>query len=189
MKKTPGPWLCVWFTCSGVVMKAVKGNWQEKCGYFLSLNLLLCQRKITVNVTALCNVLPLKDNFLFPHMTSFKHRSRFVWKYINSVDICGWSRVSVTWLQSKSDSGTDHPVVFPRPWLQSNQFYVVCGQQTAFDLREWQAYPLCEFWGQGWERQTASSDWVTLGLSSITYSSLVLLNYLIGVHSIPRTEI
>lgn len=125
----------------------------------------------------------------FPHMTSFKNRSRFLWKYIHSVDICGWSRVSVTWLHSNSDSRIDHPVVFPRPWLQSNQFYVVCGQQTAFDLREWQAYPLCEFWGQGWECQTASSDWVTVGLSSITYSSLVLLNYLIGVHSIPRTGI
>lgn len=50
--------------------------------------------------------------------------------------VCGWSCVSVTTLHSNSDTLTDHPVVFTRPWLESNQFYVVCGQQTAFDLRE-----------------------------------------------------
>lgn len=44
--------------------------------------------------------------------------------------------VSITWLHSNSDSHTDHPVVFTQPWQQKNQFYVVCGQQTASDLRE-----------------------------------------------------
>lgn len=39
-------WLAlrVWFTC-GLIMKNVKGNWQEKCGYFLCFNFLLSQRK------------------------------------------------------------------------------------------------------------------------------------------------
>lgn len=127
MKKTPVVCVCVWFTCSGLLMKAVKRNWQEKCGYFLPLNFLLCQRKITVNVTLLCNVLPHKDVF-FPRMPSMCEN-------VFILLTCGWSRVSATWLHSSPDSHSDHPVVFFWPWLRSNQFYVVWGQQTALDLR------------------------------------------------------
>lgn len=43
------------FTCSGLLLKAVKGNKQEACGCSLFLNFLLCQRKVTVNVTVFCH--------------------------------------------------------------------------------------------------------------------------------------
>lgn len=66
-------------------MKAVKGNRQEKGGYFLYLNFRYCQRKFSLNVTMFSYVGLLKD-FLSPHMTSFKHESRFVRKNIHSFD-------------------------------------------------------------------------------------------------------
>lgn len=50
--KTPVTFvLRIRFTCSGLLLKAVKGNKQEECGCSLFLNFLLCQRKVTVNVT------------------------------------------------------------------------------------------------------------------------------------------
>lgn len=177
---------CFWFTCSGLVIKAVRGNWQESVVtlrlwtfYYVKGKLLLMSQ---------CFVMCYHWQTL-SHMASFIQRNRFAWIYSHSFDVLRCLRVSVTWLQCNSYYLTDHTVVVPWPWVHSNPFYVICGQQTVFDFRVWQAYPLREFWGQGWERPAASSDWDTLGLGSVTYSSVVLLNYLIYVLSIPRAEI
>lgn len=75
-----------------------------------------------------CSVTCYHTKTFFPHMTSLCEK-------IFILLTCGWSRVSITWLHSSFDSHSDHPVVFFWPWLRSNQFYVVWGQQTALDLR------------------------------------------------------
>lgn len=46
--------------------------------WLLSVFELSIMSLMLVNVTLFCNAVPLKDNFFFPHMTSFKHKSRFV---------------------------------------------------------------------------------------------------------------
>lgn len=54
--KTPVTFMLrIRFTCSELLLKAVKGNKQEACGCSLFLNFLLCQRKVTVNVTVFCH--------------------------------------------------------------------------------------------------------------------------------------
>lgn len=116
---------CVWFTCSRLVMKAVKGNWQESVVTFCLWTFYYVKGKLLSLSHCFVMCYHWKTISFFPHMTSFIHRSRFMWKYIHSVDVCGWSHVSVTWLHSNSHYRADHPVVFPWPWLQSQP--ILCG--------------------------------------------------------------
>lgn len=95
------------------------------------------------------------------HMTSFKHRSRFVWKYIHSVDICGWSCASVTWLHSNSDS----------------RYWPLCGLPPAMATEQ----PiLCGLWSTNslWPQRVAgvSIVWV-LGARVGTSDSQLWLSY------------
>ena len=123
--------LCVWFKCSGLVMKAVEGNWQESVVTFCLWTFYYVKGKLLLMSQCFVMCYHWKINYFFltlPH------------SYIEvgfCVGVCKWPCVSVKWLNSNSKHCTDHPVVFPWPRLQNNQFYVVCGQQTAFDLREW----------------------------------------------------
>lgn len=92
-----------WSTCESCQRKLT-----GKCGYFLSLSSLLCQRKITVNVTFPCNVLPVRDNFFFFLTWPHSNIKVGLCENIFILFICRWPLVSVTWLHSSFDSCTDH---------------------------------------------------------------------------------
>lgn len=54
-------------SCDSDVLWAIKGNWQEKCGCFLHLSFLLCQRKITATLNVQYHSKTILFFFTWPH--------------------------------------------------------------------------------------------------------------------------
>lgn len=131
--------------------------------------------------------------FVF-HITSFKHESGFVQKYIHTVDRCGWSCVTVTWLHSNPDPCTDHPVVFTRAIATEQP--ILCGLWSTNSLWPRGGGRRIHFASsrrQCWERQPASAQIELLKALArllaplklcqiISYESIITLAVIIVCH-------
>lgn len=96
---------CVWFTCSGLLVKAAKGNWQESVVTFCLWALYYVRGKLLLMSRS-----PVMFERQFLFFLTWPHSNIKVGlcENIFILFICRWPLVSVTWLHSSFDSCTDH---------------------------------------------------------------------------------